>query len=599
MIMMKRFILAIAAIATLACGCQKFDTRISKLEERISALEQTCADLNTTISAIQKIADAQAAGISIKEVKKVENGFQISFSDGTSYSIVNGAKGDKPEVAAVEEEGKFYWQVNGEWLLDSERNRLPLTGAAPQLKIEEEKWYVSTDDGKSWKELGVAGDVGVKVDVTEDDEAYYFDFGDDNVIKIAKMAVFVLKVGKDSVKVAAKASETISWTLAGEDKTTHYATEASGYSAKIDASAKTITITAGDNTEEGYVIIKAIRNSDGASASQYITVNGPASGEGEGDEEKDCFKVEITDVTATSFAFTITPSDPEMTYLFDVRASEDIDGYDDDTIFAEDMAYLTALASEYGLSLSEALGMLAKKGEASDKIEKLTPKSDYVLYVYGISAQNKRATKLTRVSVTTLEGSASTSGYTAFLGTWNVKGKKGADDYEGTITISQNEEEKSYMISGVGKYNIFAIYNAENNVIQIPLGAPNVIGKFSFSTSGTQWGCWMGYDGKSVYKAGNFYFGISEDGNTITNLNANKDGELIDPIGFAMGVYKLNEDGSIGEYMSSTFGDKYLFSSITKSVAPSSMKASRRNFRAQKTAMTMVETDEKCMLEIR
>ena len=62
----------------------------------------------------------------------------------------------------------YYWTLNGDWLLDKDGNRIPLTsrdgqngadgkdGITPQLKIENGYWYVSTDNGKTWTQLGKA-----------------------------------------------------------------------------------------------------------------------------------------------------------------------------------------------------------------------------------------------------------------------------------------------------------------------------------------------------------------------------------------------------------------------------------------------------------
>ena len=48
--------------------------------------------------------------------------------------------------------------------MDAEGKKIPLVtvGATPQLKIEEETWFVSYDDGNEWEELGAAVSVGIK-----------------------------------------------------------------------------------------------------------------------------------------------------------------------------------------------------------------------------------------------------------------------------------------------------------------------------------------------------------------------------------------------------------------------------------------------------
>lgn len=607
---MKRFAILIAAAAAVLCGCSKLNDRIDQIEDRVSALETACADLNTTISTVQKLVEAQAAGISIKDVQKVENGFKITFSDGTSYAIVNGEKGDKPAVTAVAKDGVYYWQVNGEWLVDADRNMIPVTGAAPQLKIEEDNWYVSVDGGKTWDILGVAGK-GVEVEVTEDDEAYYFDFGNDNVVTIAKMAVFVLKVEKDSISVAANATETVSYTITGADETTHIVAEASGYTASVDAKANTISVKAGAETAEGYVIVKAIRNSDGAATSQFITVNAAGSGSEEGgDDPKDAFTITISDIKADAATVTFTPADNEMTYIYMLTDKDYLDEYGldtDDALFADDMDYFEYLADKYGLTLQQVLDVYLTKGEKVNTYDELDPETEYVAYAYGLTTDNKLATKIIRANFTTLksEGGSDNEPYAAYLGTWDVKGQKISSntpsDYEGTITIKADQEGTSYTISGVGTYPMKAVFNATTKNLEVPFGAGNIIGKFNFgATYGTQYGCWMGYDGTYVYKGGNFYFAISADGNKLESKTIDADTqEIIDPIGFSMGVFALNEDGSIGDWMKLTFNDKFLFSSITRASSTSSVKSRSRSVNVMDLLTCIPQTPEKCMLEVR
>ena len=53
----------------------------------------------------------------------------------------------------------YYWTIDGEWLTDSDGNKIPATGQhgrAPLLKIEDGQWYISTDNGKTWKAEGPA-----------------------------------------------------------------------------------------------------------------------------------------------------------------------------------------------------------------------------------------------------------------------------------------------------------------------------------------------------------------------------------------------------------------------------------------------------------
>ncbi len=147
---------------------------------------------------------------------------------------------------AQDTDGVYYWTLNGEWLLDDNGNKLPVSGkdgqngangsngqdgadgkdgqdgedgkdgadgkdgVTPQLKIEDGYWYISYDNGATWTQLGKAtgedgkdgqngsngtdgkdGKDGQDGDsmfqsVTQDDDYVYFTLADGTVIKIAK-----------------------------------------------------------------------------------------------------------------------------------------------------------------------------------------------------------------------------------------------------------------------------------------------------------------------------------------------------------------------------------------------------------------------------
>jgi hypothetical protein len=68
---------------------------------------------------------------------------------------------DAPEISApvisvkLDSDGVYYWAADGEFVLDEKGQKVPVgaDGVTPELKIEEGKWYVSYDEGKSWEYL--------------------------------------------------------------------------------------------------------------------------------------------------------------------------------------------------------------------------------------------------------------------------------------------------------------------------------------------------------------------------------------------------------------------------------------------------------------
>ena len=608
---MKKVFIVLAAAAALLCGCDKYGPRLDEIEGRLSALEQKCEELNTNISGIGKIVDALNNNISIKEVKKVDNGFQVVFSDGTSYYITNGPKGDTPGITAALDGDTYYWKVNGEWLTDGAGNKIPVTGATPQLKYDgdTDTWYVSTDKGQTWEVVGVQK-TGTDITFTEDDEAYYFDFGDGNVAKISKMATFVLKVESDVVTVEAGKTVTLAYTITGGDETTHVVAEASGYTAKVDEDAKTVAITAGASVEAGWVILKAIRNSDGASSSQFVSVNNGTTPPG----PQESIELTITDLTYNSVSYSAVPSDKQMYYLVSLMSKEYMDYYgldDDDVLFQDDIDYYAQLGQAYGYTLAEVLEILCDQGDSQYTFDDLEPQTEYILYAYGVSLSETpaRLTPVARVTFTTPAAPAGGQAYEAMLGDWLFKGtitsSGSTSDWEATINFSEKVKNESFTLTGFyGEYECAANFNSETNVLSIPFGADNPIGRFNFGSIGVKWGCWMGYDGQYVYTRGSFYWRLNEAMNELTSATVDSDtDEIMNPIGITCGVFDVNDDGSVGDWSQYVFGPgQMLFTSMKKvegGSSAASVKTVRYNTHPEKKLVGKTESAEKCMLIVK
>ena len=214
----------------------------------------------------------------------------------------DGKDAEAPVIGVKAEESVLYWTLNGDWLLDAEGNKIPVVGekgdkgdpgdpglpgedgedgedgVTPQLKIENGAWMVSTDNGKTWSKVETDGSstapVAITITETEDGTAYDITVND-QTYTVAKAGAFLIKVDQDDL-VFSGGSVTVTYTLTGDDETTHVVAEAVGVKAELDTAAKTLTISSsGQDAPCGYVILRAIRNSDGAYSAQYIGVEGP------------------------------------------------------------------------------------------------------------------------------------------------------------------------------------------------------------------------------------------------------------------------------------------------------------------------------------
>lgn len=255
---------------------------IDGLDSRVTKLEELCKEMNTNITSLQTIVDVLQSNdfiTSIVEIKKDGKvvGYTITFGKHDPITIYHGQDGKDgqngtngkdgqdgadgkdgqngadgkdgitPVIGVAQDtDGVYYWTLNGEWLLDDNGNKLPVSGKdgkdgvngtdgkdgqngadgkdgqdgadgkdgiTPLLKIENGYWYISYDNGATWTESGKAtgedgqdgkdgtdgkdgqngtdGKDGQDGDsmfqsVTQDENYVYFTLADGTVIKIAK-----------------------------------------------------------------------------------------------------------------------------------------------------------------------------------------------------------------------------------------------------------------------------------------------------------------------------------------------------------------------------------------------------------------------------
>ena len=195
---------------------------IDGLDSRVTKLEELCKEMNTNITSLQTIVSVLQSNdfiTGIVEIKKNGEviGYTITFGKHDPITIyhgqdgkdgadgkdgqdgqngANGKDGITPVIGVAQDtDGVYYWTLNGEWLLDDNGNKLPVSGKdgqngtngsngqdgadgkdgqdgedgkdgadgqdgkdgiTPQLKIEDGYWYISYDNGATWTQLGKA-----------------------------------------------------------------------------------------------------------------------------------------------------------------------------------------------------------------------------------------------------------------------------------------------------------------------------------------------------------------------------------------------------------------------------------------------------------
>lgn len=268
---MRKLFLTVLAAASVCCACTSdLKDRVDVLESKVSALETKA---NKNAESISTLVQAAAKAVTITKVETLTDGYKIFFSDGTTAELKNGKDAVAPVIGIKEEEGVYYWTIDGEFVLNNGQ-KVPVKGKdglTPQFKIQDGKWYVSFD-GNTWNAVPVTGTEKPELVMSETDDEYVFTLGE-TTIRIAKEHAFMIKVTSDVQKVTPGEVVSFGYTVTGADATTHVIIEANGVEAQLDEEKSLVTVTVPSVIEDNsYVMVKAIRNSDGKYSAQYITI---------------------------------------------------------------------------------------------------------------------------------------------------------------------------------------------------------------------------------------------------------------------------------------------------------------------------------------
>lgn len=264
---MKRLFFFFAANIVIGCSqIDELADRVDNLESRMTRIEEICSEINTNISSMQVIITALQNNDYITHVEEILDGgisvgYMITFSKSGTITIyhgkdgvdgkdgndgkdgidgkdglngvdgkdgVNGKDGTTPIIGIAIHDGLYYWTLNGEWLLDENGEMICVSGEdgsdgkdgqnghdgkdgkpgedgiTPQLKIENDYWLVSYDNGVTWHQLGKAtgnnGSNGMDgkdgdslfnaIDYTSNSSYVIFTLADGTCIKVPTWAAF-------------------------------------------------------------------------------------------------------------------------------------------------------------------------------------------------------------------------------------------------------------------------------------------------------------------------------------------------------------------------------------------------------------------------
>ena len=184
----------IAAAGIIISACCKYDdsalwNAVNDHENRIESLEQWQEQANGNIASLQQLVSTTNY---ITEVTPVmqgdkEIGYTISFLNSAPVTIYHG---ETPQISITQQDdGNWYWTLDGELLTDSHGNPLRVNDIVPRLstgenlilqgitadagnqEIVKEAIYLSMDDGKTWERISIenANSFFLSVDSSNED----------------------------------------------------------------------------------------------------------------------------------------------------------------------------------------------------------------------------------------------------------------------------------------------------------------------------------------------------------------------------------------------------------------------------------------------
>ena len=133
---MKKELVMSLGLALSCLACSKYDDSalynlIAKLDQRLVAVEEHVKKANENIKTLKSLVSAASQGKTITEVKKTDEGYDLTFSDKQVISIKmgrDGMDGHSPKISVALDGGVYYWQLDGKWLLDTQGQKVRVSG---------------------------------------------------------------------------------------------------------------------------------------------------------------------------------------------------------------------------------------------------------------------------------------------------------------------------------------------------------------------------------------------------------------------------------------------------------------------------------------
>lgn len=296
----SRILSLISVLALFFTGCQEYDDteikgRVDNLESQVTELRLLEEKINSNLTSLVTAVDALNNQDQIVSVEKLPagNGYTITFKKSGTITIYNGEKGldgkngtdgldgkdGKSPVISISQDsdGKYYWTLDGEWLLVNGQ-KVPATAevAVPKIKVEDGKFLFSTN-GTDWVVIGDAGTSGIGLikNVREDVEnnSVIIELSDREIV-IPKGQNFALVIKADEIGIKAGETVNVEYSLISADNAIVRALPENGYTVKVNPISATkgqLSITAPSPVVDASILIVAV-NGNGVMSGKILSI---------------------------------------------------------------------------------------------------------------------------------------------------------------------------------------------------------------------------------------------------------------------------------------------------------------------------------------
>lgn len=296
----SRILSLISVLALFFTGCQEYDDteikgRVDNLESQVTELRLLVEKINSNLTSLVTAVDALNNQDQIVSVEKLPagNGYTITFKKSGTITIYNGEKGldgkngtdgmdgkdGKSPVISISQDsdGKYYWTLDGEWLLVNGQ-KVPATAevAVPKIKVEDGKFLFSTN-GTDWVVIGDAGTSGIGLikNVREDVEnnSVIIELSDREIV-IPKGQNFALVIKADEIGIKAGETVNVEYSLISADNAIVRALPENDYTVKVNPISATkgqLSITAPSPVVDASILIVAV-NGNGVMSGKILSI---------------------------------------------------------------------------------------------------------------------------------------------------------------------------------------------------------------------------------------------------------------------------------------------------------------------------------------